>query len=323
MDKLINDYENLCAHAHMEQSMTRKGNALVRWATDEERYKTRNKINVSFAEVMADPQKYLTMPSARKLYTDEIEIRHKSEDSALETVTKLYLGGIPGYFKPSTSAYFLSKYVPRKAVLDPTMGWGGRLVGATAVNVPKYIGIDSNVNLSAGYNKLMTIIRPRSRTEIHLIFKDATLIDYSAFEYDVVLTSLPYFNHERYEYQQTRTKQEWIEYFYRPLLKRVWESLMEGGYMLLNVDRKTYTEAVQPVLGDCDEAEPIIRKQKFQKIPERNKNINQTEMMYVWRKPSASHIQGLEVECVPYREQDSLTSQEQERPLVAQLDKCA
>ena len=27
-------------------------------------------------------------------------------------------------------------------VLDPTMGWGGRLVGACVLDVPKYIGID-------------------------------------------------------------------------------------------------------------------------------------------------------------------------------------
>jgi len=81
---------------------------------------------------------------------------------------------------------------------------------------------------------------------VHLIFRDALKVDYSMLEYDVVLTSLPYFNRERYANQVERTDAVWIQEFYHPLIISVWNSLKEGGHMLLNVDRKTYEEAIVP-----------------------------------------------------------------------------
>ena len=45
-------------------------------------------------------------------------------------------------------------YKPQ-SVLDFTMGWGGRLIGACAYNVPMYIGIDANKNLIEPYKKMI------------------------------------------------------------------------------------------------------------------------------------------------------------------------
>jgi DNA modification methylase len=79
------------------------------------------------------------------------------------------------------------------------MGWGGRLVGACIAGVPKYIGIDTNRNLEAPYKNMCEQLKKLSPcTDAQLLFVDALTVDYSAFEYDMVFTSPPYYNKEIY-----------------------------------------------------------------------------------------------------------------------------
>jgi len=283
--ELIRDFKNFAAHDHTKQSMTRKGSALVKWATNYERLNTpTEKYNLSYNEVLNNPEKYIDIiPCVRRMY-EKYKNENQTDAEIWRSIVSLYLGGIPGIFKPSTAAYFLTKYPPRVAVLDPTMGWGGRLVGAAALNVPQYIGFDSNTNLKVGYDNLRAIIQPHTTTQIAITFIDAVAVDYSGIKYDVVLTSLPYFNIEKYAHQPDRTKTQWVDEFYRPLLTNLWNNLMPGGHLLLNVNEKTYVNALQPILGDCHESEPIIRAVKFAKIPANNKHKPTQEKMYIWHK---------------------------------------
>ena len=92
-----------------------------------------------------------------------------------------------------------SRFKP-KSVLDFTMGWGGRLVGACALDVPNYIGIDSNKQLKEPYQRMVKLLNKLgTNTKINLMFKDALKVDYSKLDYDCVLTSPPYYNVEVYE----------------------------------------------------------------------------------------------------------------------------
>ena len=49
-------------------------------------------------------------------------------------------------FKSTTAKYLYQKY-NAESVLDPTAGWGGRMLGAWALGID-YTGIDTNINLS-------------------------------------------------------------------------------------------------------------------------------------------------------------------------------
>ena len=83
----------------------------------------------------------------KKKYIKNLLDYQKGEDKyvALYRVFKLHCGSI-GLFKPLTAMEIYSRFKPR-SILDFCMGWAGSLVGAAALDVPNYIGIDLNKNL--------------------------------------------------------------------------------------------------------------------------------------------------------------------------------
>jgi hypothetical protein len=60
-------------------------------------------------------------------------------------IFNMYFGSV-NIFRPLVSAKIYEIFKPT-SILDFTMGWGGRMVGAMALNVKKYTGIDNNKNL--------------------------------------------------------------------------------------------------------------------------------------------------------------------------------
>ena len=65
--------------------------------------------------------------------------------------------------------------------------------------------------------------------------------EYKKNSYDTVFTSPPYFNVERYSYDDTqswvryKTIDEWNKNFLQHTLKKIWPSIKRGGYLLVNI----------------------------------------------------------------------------------------
>ena len=59
-------------------------------------------------------------------------------------------------FKSTTAKYLYQKY-NATSVLDPTAGWGGRMLGAWALGID-YTGIDTNVNMKPAYDGMMDML---------------------------------------------------------------------------------------------------------------------------------------------------------------------
>jgi len=207
-------------------------------------------------------------------------------------VFNLYYGGI-SLFRPTHAARLYRKWKPT-TVLDFTMGWGGRLLGAFAVSVPRYIGIDSNLTLKEPYEKMTSFLNKdkTKATHFELYFQDALTVDYTSMIYDMVFTSPPYYNKELYKETDTtwnkkKTLEEWNETFYRPLFMKTWASLQTGGIYCLNVPAPLYKEVCVPLFGEADEA---IEMKKYNRIlPKKEQkqfNVGQkyTEYIYVWYK---------------------------------------
>lgn len=271
MQEAVDDWNKFLKKTHDEQTLARVGNKVVKYASLEEMNKVITKNNLCFNDVLENPQLMLRYASVKRQYDI---CKSPTHEQKLRYAFDLYCKS-PHPFKPSSASYFLKKYKSRVAVLDPTMGWGGRLVGATAVGVPKYIGIDSNVNLKPCYDKILSVIQPNNIL-LDLRFQDALSVDYSQLEYDVVMTSPPYFNIEIYPHMKKRTKQEWIREFYNPLFESIWMNLKHGGYLLLNINDEMYEKAFKPLLGECSEKEIILRQTPA--------NSKKKEYMYVWIK---------------------------------------
>jgi DNA modification methylase len=164
---------------------------------------------------------------------------------------------------------------PSKVMLDFTMGWGGRLVAACAMNLQEYIGIDLNTNLKPLYEKMKKTLNSLSDTKMSLHFKDAATFDYSKLDYDLVLTSPPYYNVEIYNKNDVMTEQEWKDKFYIPAFTNTFKHLKKGGHYCLNVPEYIYDDVCVPILGKCQD-------KMLLGIPDHKRKYN--EFIYIWHK---------------------------------------
>jgi tRNA1(Val) A37 N6-methylase TrmN6 len=162
-------------------------------------------------------------------------------------------------------------------VLDFCAGWGGRLVGACALNIKEYIGIEINKDLSESYDKMITFFSDKERkvdTKIQMYFEDATKFDFSKIEYDMVLTSPPYYALEKYPHNTNyETKKEMNDNFYSVLIKNSYKYLKPGGHFCLNINKEIYDNVCIGLLGEATTIMP------FKKSKRQNEY---SEFIYVW-----------------------------------------
>ena len=141
-------------------------------------------------------------------------------------------------FRPSV-AKALYDLFDAKNVLDPSAGWGDRLVGFLASNAEKYIGIDPNTQLHQPYNEIHKFYNP-SRP-VQTICLPSEDVDYSELEYDFVFTSPPYFNVELYCNEDTQSIERYKEFevwkkkYLFTTLEEIYKHLKPEGRIALNI----------------------------------------------------------------------------------------
>jgi len=143
-------------------------------------------------------------------------------------------------FKPVV-ALGLYRFLGAKRVLDPCAGWGDRLVAACAADI-EYVGYDPNKNLESCYDEIITRFASNNqRVEIECFENSPTWFE----EFDLVFTSPPYFDTERYAVGSTVEKDQswyryddlgaWLDFFMLPLIEKSYSALKDGGYFALNI----------------------------------------------------------------------------------------
>ena len=258
---------------------TRIGNKFVDRFTFLARLETISKKGISYFEFIYDTNYH------EKKYIKKLLDYQQGDDFhvSLYRVFKLHCGSI-GLFKPLNAMEIYARFKPQ-SVLDFTMGWGGRLVGACVQNVPNYIGIDTNQSLKEPYGEMVKLLEKMDiHTNIKLMFEDALNVDYSTLEYDMVFTSPPYYNIEIYEGSSAKTDQEWINDFYIPIFNKTYKHLKPAGHFILNVPMKLYEEICLDLFGPAD-LQIALKKKTRPKNSFTKKDYN--EYMYVWCKPPA------------------------------------
>ena len=151
-------------------------------------------------------------------------------------------------FKPNVSKVIYDK-LNSKNVLDFSAGWGDRLAGFYAGETSEYyLGIDPRKEnhpiyeeQSEFYDKHRSMFEPNKTSEF--ICQPAEDVDFTKYKdkFDTVFTSPPYFNVERYSYDDTQSWvkykeiDEWNENFLQKTLKNLWCSVKSGGYLLVNI----------------------------------------------------------------------------------------
>lgn len=251
--------------------LSRVGNKTVNYFTRVERLDTIGKKGINFYDFLYNKNEFLK----KKYIQNLIKYYDGDQNLGLIKAFNLYYGSI-NIFKPLIAMQVYCLFKPT-SVLDFTAGWGGRLIGASVLNIEKYTGIDMNKDIEPKYKKMIKFLKDKSKTKIKMIFKDALKVDYSKIDYDLVLTSPPYFNTEIYKGTKIRSEEGWIKDFYEPLFTKTFKHLKKNGWYCLNIPDNIYERVAKPMFGKPNK---IIDFQKSM----RGYNIKYTEKIYCWNK---------------------------------------
>ena len=151
-------------------------------------------------------------------------------------------------FKPNVAKILYDK-LGSKNILDFSAGWGDRLAGFYGSETGEfYMGIDPRKENHPIYKEQSLFYeKHRSMFEVEkkslFLESPAEDVDFSEYEnkFDTVFTSPPYFNVERYSYDDTQSWvkykdiTDWNEKFLQKTLKNLWCSVKAGGYLLVNI----------------------------------------------------------------------------------------
>jgi len=159
---------------------------------------------------------------------------YKSELRRMLTLTG-GLGNVTKY--RAVTAKAIVKFYAATRVLDPCIGWGGRLLGTLAAGpTTEYVGCEPDVNT---FNALVEILRDRDaivhrRATLHNAPAESFLPTLPAESFDMVLTSPPYFNLELYtagiqSVDRCKTWAAWVADWLTPVINASLNALKPDG----------------------------------------------------------------------------------------------
>lgn len=129
-------------------------------------------------------------------------------------------------------------------ILDPSLGWGGRLIGFLLSDTSEYTGCDPApkqiVEAEDIYKRFSKYTSDKKANFIEGAFEDITIKD----KYDLVFTCPPYYDVEQYEGGKQavdyKDYNEFKEKFYKVFIEKSFKALKKGGYFVINVGSQSY-----------------------------------------------------------------------------------
>lgn len=154
---------------------------------------------------------------------------------------------IAGQFRPSVMKAFIDHYKAEN-VLDCCAGWGDRLAGFYASECGTYyVGIDPNVSNHSAYAKQVDLYdgltKGKSSELICSPIEDVVHDDWCG-KFDLSMTSPPYFNLEKYSYDEGQshvrytTYDLWVNGFLSPFMERQRKWVKTGGVVAVCLSTK-------------------------------------------------------------------------------------
>jgi len=194
---------------------------------------------------------------------------HKITDSIMRLMLRRFTGTqMVSNFRPTAAAALYDVFVDKDSPLegtkagtvwDPSMGYGGRLLGAIAAGV-NYIGTDPCIPTYEGLEQLRDNYgRSDKRYELRREGSETYVPPEESL--DFVMTSPPYFGWEAYgdEPEQSSikfdTSEMWKEHFLKKTIANAHHGLKTGKYLALNVANtkqyKTFEEDTVSLAKEC------------------------------------------------------------------------
>jgi len=156
-------------------------------------------------------------------------------------------------FRPLAAKAVYKKYLKGTRILDPSTGYGGRLLGFLALGGDaEYIGVDPSTKTCAGNLKMAKLFGREKDVEI--INEPFEYISLGfCLPFDLAFTSPPYFRKEVYSDEPTQSHNRyrkysaWLNLFWAVVLEKVYKALRDGGIFAVNIqditmkgDKETY-----------------------------------------------------------------------------------
>jgi hypothetical protein len=172
-------------------------------------------------------------------------------DSEIRKGLKSFAGaqGVSG-FRPTAAWAVYDRFCPYRAtVYDPSMGWGGRLIGAfMCPKVHRYIGCEPSTKTFEGLMQMEADLRwkvPSRGIEIEMHQRGSETFHPAPGSIDLVFTSPPYWRNsgiiENYADEDTQSHirfadyGSWLKGFLGQTIRNSYLALKVGGILALNV----------------------------------------------------------------------------------------
>ncbi len=172
--------------------------------------------------------------------------RFGANPSCLRRMLKTFPGTASvSNFRPTLARAIIGRFSPDGGtVVDFSAGFGGRLVGCLALH-RHYVGIEPSASQVAGLRRTQRAIAGAARGTAKILkgCAEDLIGNWTSRRADLVFSSPPYFNWERYSrhstqsYLRYRTYDGWLAGFLRPVIEHSQRVLVRGGYLVLNVSQ--------------------------------------------------------------------------------------
>ena len=179
-----------------------------------------------------------------------------------------------------------------KTVLDPCIGWGGRMIGTTCIG-GHYTGAEPCLKTFKGLKEMEGDLKLGDQVTIYNIGAEEMIdiLKLTAQTWDICLTSPPYFNLEIYSDEDTqsinkyKTYDEWVNVFIKPIIDFVCERVTK--YSCWSV-KNFKTDKKYNLLDDVikiheDNGWKLITEYGIKKNTQQNKSAN-GDVTYVFQK---------------------------------------
>lgn len=208
-----------------------------------------NRMMCKFFSSVSDPLTYFNK-NTRKLAEFAIQ---KYKVINMDTLDKIIYENIKSCssFKPINLKFILKKF-NCKSVLDPSSGWGDRLIAAMACDV-RYVGVDPNYLLHPKYKEMIEFFMPENKRKRYTMIEGKIQdVKLPNEKFDLVFTSPPYFKIEQY-LNNGRVVDEneitWFNNFMIPMINKTYKKLKNGGYFILVINQLKHEHYISKMLN--------------------------------------------------------------------------
>jgi hypothetical protein len=227
------------------------------------------KSGLSLYQIMNDPVQ------KKKLVEKAIKLGRTGGDANRLFEAARFNGAVV-FFKPATAKFIYKKF-GATCVLDPCMGWGGRLLAAVSLGI-RYVGFDTNKDLEGPYDAMTDFVMnlTGNTSSITYAFQSCMDADFAPFDYDFVLTSPPYINIERYPHMTPfESDRTYYKDFLIPLINKCLANIKRDGWVCFNINQKMYKDLLAYGMRAADLQEDFLQQKKMGK--------DMADKVYCWK----------------------------------------